>query len=196
LEAGAILISQPSPAMGLSLSAVLGDDRKLLWAARALKEAGYFLADLSVAQFREGYLLTYHFSSLDVPKGSPSASEARLPLALRILLPEAKPQVSSLYPVFQGAEWHERESADFYGIVFQGNPNPVPLLLPDDFSSPPPLRKSPESLASLAALAALNAGGVLFGKTDYAHPDFAALFGAEKAPSTENGASKEGSKAP
>jgi NADH-quinone oxidoreductase subunit B len=46
-------------------------------------------------------------------------------------------------PASSGAEWHERETTDFFGIVFEGNPNPKPLLLPDGMTIHP-LVKTPE----------------------------------------------------
>ncbi|HYM16245.1 MAG TPA: NADH-quinone oxidoreductase subunit C [Dehalococcoidia bacterium] len=48
------------------------------------------------------------------------------------------PSVAALYP---GADWHERETRDMFGIVFDGHPNLVPLLLPDDMTDHFPLRK-------------------------------------------------------
>jgi len=48
------------------------------------------------------------------------------------------PSVTSLYPA---ADWHEREARDMFGIVFDGHPNLVPLLLPEDMTDHFPLRK-------------------------------------------------------
>jgi NADH-quinone oxidoreductase subunit C len=42
--------------------------------------------------------------------------------------------------VFPGANWHERETHDFFGIVFLGHPDLSPLLLPEDADFHP-LRK-------------------------------------------------------
>ena len=39
------------------------------------------------------------------------------------------------------ADWHEREARDMFGIVFEGHPNLVPILLPDDMLDHFPLRK-------------------------------------------------------
>jgi NADH-quinone oxidoreductase subunit C len=48
------------------------------------------------------------------------------------------PSVAALYPA---ADWHERETRDMFGIHFEGHPNLVPLLLPDDMTDHFPLRK-------------------------------------------------------
>ena len=47
------------------------------------------------------------------------------------------PSVASVWP---GANWHEREAHDFFGIKFVGHPNLEPFLLPED-SVFHPLRK-------------------------------------------------------
>ena len=59
---------------------------------------------------------------------------------VRTLIPRATPQLASLADVYAGANWHERETAEMFGITFDGHPNLVPLLLPDGFEGNP-LRK-------------------------------------------------------
>jgi NADH-quinone oxidoreductase subunit C len=46
----------------------------------------------------------------------------------------------SLTDVWSGANWHERETFEMFGVVFDGHPNLTPLLLPDGFEGRP-LRK-------------------------------------------------------
>ncbi|MCC7263213.1 MAG: NADH-quinone oxidoreductase subunit C [Candidatus Latescibacteria bacterium] len=50
------------------------------------------------------------------------------------------PQIATISTVFPGANWHERETHDFFGIRFLGHPNLEPLLLPEDADFHP-LRK-------------------------------------------------------
>lgn len=57
------------------------------------------------------------------------------------VLDKADAWVDSLVPVYVGAEWHEREAAEMFGINFRGHPNLVKLYLPDGFEGHP-LRKS------------------------------------------------------
>jgi NADH-quinone oxidoreductase subunit C len=46
----------------------------------------------------------------------------------------------TLTGVWPGADWHERETFEMFGIDFAGHPHLVPLLLPDGFEGNP-LRK-------------------------------------------------------
>jgi NADH:ubiquinone oxidoreductase subunit C len=49
--------------------------------------------------------------------------------------------IASLIEVYAGADWHEREANEMFGIVFDGHPNLSNLYLPDAFQGHP-LRKS------------------------------------------------------
>lgn len=49
--------------------------------------------------------------------------------------------VPSLVPLWNGANWLEREAYDMFGIVFDGHPNLRRILLPDDWDEGFPLRK-------------------------------------------------------
>jgi NADH-quinone oxidoreductase subunit C len=61
-------------------------------------------------------------------------------VVVRTRLPRATPEVPSIVNVFGGANWHERETHDFFGITFTGHPNLKPFLLPEDANFHP-LRK-------------------------------------------------------
>ncbi len=56
-------------------------------------------------------------------------------------LPKESPSVASLVEVYAGANWHEREAHEMFGIEFEGHPNLAHLYLPDSFQGNP-LRKS------------------------------------------------------
>ena len=49
--------------------------------------------------------------------------------------------VPSLVPVWNGANWMEREAYDMFGIIFEGHPNLRRILLADDWDDGWPLRK-------------------------------------------------------
>jgi NADH-quinone oxidoreductase subunit C len=61
-------------------------------------------------------------------------------LRLRTFVPSKDGRLPTLSDVWPGANWHERETYEMFGIVFEGHPNLVPLLLPDGFEGHP-LRK-------------------------------------------------------
>jgi NADH-quinone oxidoreductase subunit C len=50
-------------------------------------------------------------------------------------------QIPSLVPIWNGANWLERECYDMFGIIFAGHPNLRRMLLPDDWTEGHPLRK-------------------------------------------------------
>jgi NADH:ubiquinone oxidoreductase subunit C len=56
-------------------------------------------------------------------------------------LPKDDPRAPSLVAVYAGANWHEREAHEMFGIEFEGHPNPAHLYLPESFIGHP-LRKS------------------------------------------------------
>ena len=56
------------------------------------------------------------------------------------------PVVGSWTPVYPGADWHEREAWEMFGITFRGHPNQVHLYLPSHFEGNP-LRKDYPLLA-------------------------------------------------
>ncbi len=65
---------------------------------------------------------------------------APLRVTIRARVPRAEPELPTISAVFPGANWHERETHDFFGIRFLGHPNLTPLLLPED-ADYHPLRK-------------------------------------------------------
>jgi NADH-quinone oxidoreductase subunit C len=64
-------------------------------------------------------------------------------LRVKVGLPAEDPRVVSVTPMFPTANWHEREAWDFFGVVFEGHPDLVRILLPDDWEGFP-LRKTEE----------------------------------------------------
>jgi len=65
---------------------------------------------------------------------------ASLHVVIRTRVPRAEPELPTISSVFPGANWHERETHDFFGIRFLGHPNLAPFLLPEDATFHP-LRK-------------------------------------------------------
>jgi NADH-quinone oxidoreductase subunit C len=59
---------------------------------------------------------------------------------VKVPLPKDHPVIASIADLFAGANWHERETMEMFGIDFEGHPLPVKLLLPEPFEGHP-LRK-------------------------------------------------------
>lgn len=138
---------QPSTA-GLVRSLFLAAGA-ILPAVRRLDEAGYHLEDLSGLDCAEGILVNYHFDHYERPNRT----------VLRALVPHEDGRLPSIAFIYGGAEWHERELNDFFGVAFDGNPNPAPLLLPPE-EELRPLRKAPESRRAVREL--IEPGSVVF----------------------------------
>jgi NADH-quinone oxidoreductase subunit C len=58
-------------------------------------------------------------------------------LRLEVCVDDTDPHIPSVTQVWPGANWHERETWDFYGIVFDGHPGLTRILMPDDWPGHP-----------------------------------------------------------
>ena len=61
-------------------------------------------------------------------------------IRIKVALEESDPSLPSLVPIWDGANWLERETWDLYGIVFVGHPDLRRIYLYDEFQGHP-LRK-------------------------------------------------------
>jgi NADH-quinone oxidoreductase subunit C len=59
---------------------------------------------------------------------------------VKVLLNDPDPAVASVYSLWKGADWMEREVYDMYGVCFEGHPDLRRILMPDA-STCYPLRK-------------------------------------------------------
>ncbi len=78
----------------------------------------------------QGFCVVVHLYSL----------AGRHHLLVRTLVPRAVPSLASATGLYRGAAWHERETHEMFGVVFEGHPGLAPLLLPGGFEGHP-LRK-------------------------------------------------------
>lgn len=101
-------------------------------AASTMYDLGFTLEAISgIDWLAEGAIeLVYDFNKM--------AEGGRV--AIRVRVTREKPELPSISGIFGGANWHEREAHDMFGIVFSGHPNLTPLLLPEDATFHP-LRK-------------------------------------------------------
>lgn len=61
-------------------------------------------------------------------------------IRLKAEVPEDDPVIDSVIGIWRGADWHERECYDMFGIEFRGHPDLRRILLPEDWEGHP-LRK-------------------------------------------------------
>ena len=72
---------------------------------------------------RDHMEILYHFTIED----------ANCIFSLRVKLPKNKLEIDSITPIFEGANWIEREITELLGIRFKGHPDMRKLLLPDEW---------------------------------------------------------------
>lgn len=64
----------------------------------------------------------------------------RLHIRIRAKVDEKEQEIESITELWQGADWHERECFDMFGIRFTGHPDLRRILMPEDWEGYP-LRK-------------------------------------------------------
>jgi NADH-quinone oxidoreductase subunit C len=62
---------------------------------------------------------------------------------LEVSAPESDPHIPSLYSVYPTNDWHERETYDFFGIIFDGHPSLTRIEMPDDWHGHPQRKDYP-----------------------------------------------------
>lgn len=118
---GAVTVDVPRASWLAALAAARTDE---------VLELSFFDWLSAVDELTEGYAVVVHL-------WSPSRHHH---LLLRTRVPLDDARCPSATGVFAGAGWHERETAEMFGIDFPGHPDLAPLLLPDGFEGHP-LRK-------------------------------------------------------
>ncbi len=142
VEAAPLRIT-PLPAHGPQPGPFTTDDTlvapaELVAAARYLRDTiGYtFLSDIAVVDYlHEGlFELVYRFYHV---QGGPA-------LILKTRVSREDAAVPSLTPIWPGANFHEREAYDLYGITFTGHPFPRRIYMWDEFEGFPMRKDFPK----------------------------------------------------
>ena len=58
-------------------------------------------------------------------------------IRLKAYVPLQNPEIDSIVDIYAGANWMERETFDFYGILFKGHPNLIRILNEDSMDYHP-----------------------------------------------------------
>ncbi len=64
-------------------------------------------------------------------------------IRLEVATPDTDPHIPSLYSVYPTVDWHERETYDFFGIIFDGHPALTRIEMPDDWIGHPQRKDYP-----------------------------------------------------
>jgi len=64
-------------------------------------------------------------------------------LRLEVTTPDDDRHVPSVVAVYPTADWHERETWDFFGVIFDGHPALTRILMPDDWIGHPQRKDYP-----------------------------------------------------
>ncbi|QGN34849.1 NADH-quinone oxidoreductase subunit C [Microlunatus sp. Gsoil 973] len=64
-------------------------------------------------------------------------------IRIEVSVSEADPHIPSVVGVYPGADWHERETFDMFGMIFDGHPHLTRILMPDDWPGHPQRKEYP-----------------------------------------------------
>ena len=64
-------------------------------------------------------------------------------IRVEVTAPDADPHIPSVVAVYPTCDWHERETFDMFGIVFDGHPALTRILMPDDWPGHPQRKDYP-----------------------------------------------------
>ncbi|GGS82570.1 NADH-quinone oxidoreductase subunit C [Planobispora rosea] len=64
-------------------------------------------------------------------------------LRVEVSCPDADPHIPSTVSIYPTHDWHERETWDFFGIVFDGHPALTRIMMPDDWDGHPQRKDYP-----------------------------------------------------
>lgn len=105
----------------------------LLKTVSLLKDLEYFIESITGVDWpKENQIESvYDFNRFD---------KESLRICVRTRCSRENPSIPSITPLYRGANWHERETRDFFGIDFVGHPHLIPLLLPEDADFHPLLK--------------------------------------------------------
>jgi NADH-quinone oxidoreductase subunit C len=64
-------------------------------------------------------------------------------IRLEVTCPDGDPHIPSIVATYPTNDWHERETFDMFGIVFDGHPALTRILMPDDWPGHPQRKDYP-----------------------------------------------------
>ncbi len=99
---------------------------------------------ISSVDLLEDNKLAAVYDLFSIPVAGPGpCPKLRHHFAVRVEVDRDAPHIPTVSHLWSAADWHEREAYDLMGIVFDGHPNLLRILCPDDWEGHP-LRKDYE----------------------------------------------------
>lgn len=114
--------------------------------AQTLLDQGFYLVFVTAVHVTPRFQVVYQFAHTE--------QSCRVNAKALALEDGSIPTISDIY---QGASWHERETHDFYGLTFTGNPDLRTLLLCEEDHDLNPLLKSDDTLKDIEGITRMAA---------------------------------------
>lgn len=126
------VVATDAKACGYSLDITV-TPKQLVETIRIIDALGYFIESITGVDWpKENEIESvYDFCRYD---------ENSVRIVVRTRTARENPAIPSITSIYAGANWHEREARDFFGIDFTGHPHLIPLLLPEDADFHPLLK--------------------------------------------------------
>ncbi len=102
---------------------------------------GFYLVDLMAVHVTPQIEVVYQFAHV----------ETRCRIMARAFVAE-NGEIATISDIFQGANWHERETRDFHGVVFTDHPYLQPIILAEEDVDLKPLLKGEAALKHVDAV--------------------------------------------
>jgi NADH-quinone oxidoreductase subunit C len=138
------------PAFGDAIERVVVDRRELTFVVRREKlvEVMQVLRDDPTLRFE----LCLGVSGVHFPADAGAELHAVYPLLsmthnrrvrVEVTCPDADPHIPSIVSVYPTDDWHERETYDMFGLIFDGHPALTRIMMPDDWMGHPQRKDYP-----------------------------------------------------
>ncbi len=129
------------PAKGYHALLKVEPGERIADVARVLLQQEYFMGFVTACHTEPVIQMIYQFARFDVNHR----------IMIRCSTDENN-SVPTISHIFQGADWHERETHDFFGVTFIDHPNLAPLILDESDRDFKPLLKSEKTLKSVETI--------------------------------------------
>ena len=64
-------------------------------------------------------------------------------IRIEVSVPDSNPHIPSIIAIYPTNDWHERETFDFFGLIFDGHPHLTRIQMPDDWQGHPQRKDYP-----------------------------------------------------